>query len=89
MTIEIAAADIKDRIEEALARVEAGETVLVKRDARTVAELSPAQTDGSAIDIAERWREVRSEIAAMRAEGVLKPVTIEEILAWRHEDHRH
>lgn len=58
--------DIRDQIEELVSRAEAGETILIEKDGRTVAriegiELSPADhKSGSRIDIAELQEFTRS-----------------------------
>jgi antitoxin (DNA-binding transcriptional repressor) of toxin-antitoxin stability system len=39
--------EIKDQVEDLLTRVEAGETILIERDGKTVARISPAEIEAS------------------------------------------
>jgi prevent-host-death family protein len=63
-----------------LKQVEEGETILVSREGRAVARITPAAAPR--YDSAEAKRAL-AEIAKIRERS--KPVTIEEILAWRDE----
>ena len=79
-TIKIA--DAKTRFSELVAKVEAGAEIVISRGNEPVAKLVPLD------DRARR----KNLIAAMRAErdsGARARVTMDEILAWRHEDHRY
>ncbi len=73
--------EAETRLAELVARVEAGEEILIARGDRPVARLVP---------VMERaWR--RAAIDAMlreRDDGSRQPVTLDEILSWRHEGHR-
>lgn len=81
MTITVNIGEAKTRLSELVAKVEAGEKVLIARDNRPVARLAPLE---------ERERGEAAIAAAMelRDSGDILPVTAEEILAWRHEGHR-
>ena len=63
-----------------LDEVEKGETVVITREGRPVARMVPEAPRGQA-----GARDVFEEIRAFRE--TLPKITIEEILAWRHEGH--
>lgn len=81
MTVQVNVGEAKTHLSDLLARVEAGEEVVIARGNRPIARLV-------AIDQHSRTREA---IAALRALRTRRhdgpPVTVEEILAWRHEGH--
>jgi prevent-host-death family protein len=81
MAMQVNVGELKTRLSELLARVEAGEEVIIARGNQPVARLV-------ALD---RQSRTRGAIAALRALRARKregpPVTVEEILAWRHEGH--
>lgn len=62
--------------------LERGETLAIVRDGKTVGTLvpDPAARAGRAGDILARFAEIRSRV---------KPTTVDEILAWRHEGHEY
>lgn len=75
---QIQASDAKARLAELLDEVERGETIVITRHNKPIARLVP--------DSEQRQRELaeaRATIEAIRARN--KPVTREEILAWRNE----
>lgn len=81
MTIQVNVAEAKARFAELLRRVEAGEDVVIARDNEPVARLVlESATIADARAAIARIRERRKS---------MKPTTIEEILAWRHEGHKH
>ncbi|MER9775242.1 type II toxin-antitoxin system prevent-host-death family antitoxin [Mesorhizobium sp. M0220] len=80
MTITVKIGEAKTHLSELLAKVEAGEEVIISRGNDPIAKLSrlPQNQDlGALIE----------EVRAARAHA--KPVTTEEILAWKHEGHRY
>jgi len=78
ITVKIGAA--KTHLSELLAKVEAGEEVVIARGKDPIARLTRIRKDNDVNAVIE-------EIRAARARA--KPVTTEEILAWRHEGHRY
>ncbi|MET3583179.1 antitoxin (DNA-binding transcriptional repressor) of toxin-antitoxin stability system [Mesorhizobium robiniae] len=80
MTITVKVGEAKTHLSDLLAKVEAGEEVIISRGNDPIAKLSriPKKNDlGALIE----------EARAARARA--KPVTTEEILAWKHEGHRY
>ncbi|MBI1868402.1 MAG: type II toxin-antitoxin system prevent-host-death family antitoxin [Methylocystis sp.] len=82
MSITVKVGEAKTRLSELLARVEAGEEVVIMRGNQPVARLVP-------LDDQARRRVVVEAIKGERKNGKLEPITLEEILAWRHEGHRY
>jgi prevent-host-death family protein len=80
MTITVNIGEAKTRLSELVAKVEAGEDVVIARDNRPVARLAPLAEQ-------ERARAVVEEALAARDSGRIKPVTREELVAWRREGH--
>lgn len=80
MSITVQIEDAKTHLTDLLVRVEAGEDVIIARGNDPIAKLSRIL---NASDV----RAAIEEIRAIRAKA--KPVTTEEILAWRHEGHRY
>lgn len=80
MTLTVKVAEAKARLSELLARVEAGEEVIIARGNEPVAKLT-------ALDEQARRRAAIDAVKALRAH--FKPVATEEILAWRHEGHKY
>lgn len=81
MTITVNIGEAKTRLSELVAKVEAGEDVVIARDNRPVARLAPLAEK-------ERARAVIEEILAARDSGRIKPVSRDELVAWRHEGHK-
>jgi len=82
MSITVNIGEAKTRLSELVAKVEAGEEVVIARGNEPVARLAP-------LDEQVRRRAAMEEILAMRDSGKIKPVSREEILAWRHEGHKY
>lgn len=80
---EVPASEAKTRIARLLDAVERGETIAITRHGRRIARLVPEQ--------ACRQEDVDQAFAAMdelRKELAGK-ITLDEILAWRHEGHKY
>ena len=82
MSVTVNIGDAKTRLSELVARVEAGEDVIIARGNVPVARLAPLESDRR-----RRAREAIGRIRALRDGGEIEPVTLDEILAWRHEGH--
>ncbi|MER8796251.1 type II toxin-antitoxin system prevent-host-death family antitoxin [Mesorhizobium sp. M0767] len=80
MTITVKVGEAKTHLSELLAKVEAGEEVIISRGNDPIAKLSRIHKDN-------RLDALIDEVRAARAKA--KPVATEEILAWRHEGHRY
>lgn len=82
MSIIVNIGEAKTRLSELIAKVEAGEDVVIARGGAPVARLTP-------LDIGRRAviEKAIDDIRAFRARA--KPVTVEEIIAWKHEGHRY
>ncbi len=82
---QVAATEAKARLAELLRNVEQGETIAITRHGKTIAHLVPAfVTDRAAREAAvDRFLQRRE-----RWKGKIKGMTVEEILAARHEGHR-
>ncbi|MER9063405.1 type II toxin-antitoxin system Phd/YefM family antitoxin [Mesorhizobium sp. M0184] len=78
MTVKVGEA--KTHLSELLAKIEAGEEVIISRGNDPIAKLSRIHKDN-------RLDALIDEVRAARAKA--KSVTTEEILAWRHEGHRY
>ena len=80
---EIQATQAKTHLAELLREVEHGETIAITRHGKTVAHLVPphAQDRATREAAVERFRRRRAGWRRV-------DVSIEEILAWRHEGHR-
>ena len=84
------------RLRELLERVERGEVVDLVRDGQAVARVSPplpdqarqgTENDMSDGEFYERLMQLRESIRKHN-EGK-PPITMEEIISWKHEGHRH
>jgi prevent-host-death family protein len=82
MPLTVKVAEAKARLSELLARVEAGEEIVIARGNDPVARLS-------ALDDQARRRAAIEAMLRERDDGTRKKVTLDEILAWRHEGHRY
>lgn len=79
MTITVKVGEAKTHLSELLAKVEAGEEVIIARGNEPIAKLSRIR----------RENDVQSVIAEIKASRADRPkTTIEEILAWRDEGRR-
>jgi prevent-host-death family protein len=82
LSITVNVGEAKARLSELLAKVEAGEEVVIARGNEPIAKLVP---------LSERAQR-RAAVEAMlreRDKGSRLRVTAEEILGWRHEGHRY
>lgn len=79
MSVTVKVAEAKAHLSELLARVEAGEEVIISRGSDPVAKLSRIHKDN---ELGVLVAEVRA--ARLRA----KPVTNDEILDWKREEQR-
>ncbi len=82
MTLTVKIGEAKTRLSELIARVEAGEEVIIARGREPVARLAPLDGERRA-----RVGQAIADIRALRARA--RPVSVEEILAWKHEGHRY
>jgi prevent-host-death family protein len=82
MSITVNIGEAKTRLSELVAKAEAGEEVVIARDNEPVARLT-------ALDDQARRAAVVEAMLRERDEGTRQKVTLEEILAWRHEGHRY
>jgi prevent-host-death family protein len=82
MTLTVKVAEAKARLSELLAKAEAGEDIIIARGHAPIAKLTGLPKDPDIAAIIEEIKTARNAFA--RA-----PVTVEEILAWRHEGHRY
>lgn len=85
---EVPAAEAEARLAELLRRAERGEEIAITRDGRTVARLAPARPcDPESLGPAGRSKAVNRFI---EERNTLEPLrmTVDEILAARHEGHR-
>lgn len=79
MSVTVKVAEAKAHLSELLARVEAGEEVIISRGSDPVAKLSRIHKDN---ELGALMAEVRA--ARLRA----KPVTNDEVLDWKREGQR-
>jgi prevent-host-death family protein len=78
----ISAYEAKTHLPRLLRAAERGETVIITRHGKPVAQLGPVEE--------QRSEDVAEVIARMkRARAKRARVSIEEILAWRHEGHKY
>ncbi len=82
MTLTVKIGEAKTRLSELIARVEAGEEVIIARGREPVARLAPLDAERRA-----RVGQAIADIRALRARA--RPVSVEENLAWKHEGHRY
>lgn len=80
MTINVKVGEAKTHLSELLAKVEAGEEVVISRGKESVARLVKIEKHD---DVRQAVQEI---LAARRRNG---RVTVEEILAWRDEGRRY
>ena len=79
---EVRASDAKTRLSELLDAVERGETVVITRHGRRIARLVP-EADRRQKEIEEAVEDIKD---LRKHTG---KVSIEELLAWRHEGHKY
>ena len=80
MTDTFKIAEAKAHFSELVARVEAGEEVIIARGNEPVARLVPLDEQASRRALADAIRAERKRY---------KPVTQDEIRAWKHEGHKY
>ncbi|WP_341858059.1 type II toxin-antitoxin system Phd/YefM family antitoxin [Sinorhizobium medicae] len=79
MSVTVKVAEAKAHLSELLARVEAGEEVIISRGSDPVAKLSRIHKDNE-------LRVLMAEVRAARLRA--KPVTNDEVLDWKREGQR-
>lgn len=82
MSITVNIGEAKTRLSELVAKVEAGEEVVIARGNEPVAKLT-------ALNDEKRRRAAIEAMLRERDDGTRQNVALEEILAWRHEGHRY
>jgi prevent-host-death family protein len=80
MTVTVKVGEAKTHLSELLTKVEAGEEVIIARADEPVAKLVP-------IDDRARRQAAVDALRALRTR--FKPVSQEEIRAWKHEGHKY
>jgi prevent-host-death family protein len=83
---EIPASEAKAHLSELLDAVERGETIAITRHGRRIARIVP-EADSRRQEIKQAIENMKQLAKDRRAK--FGPVTIEEILAWRHEGHKY
>ena len=79
---EIQASDAKARLSQLLDEVERGETIVITRHGRAIARIIP-EADRRRREIEEALADIR-ELRKHTGE-----VSLDELLAWRHEGHKY
>jgi prevent-host-death family protein len=79
---EVQATQAKALLPELLQTVERGETIAITRHGKTIAHLVPAEERECA-----RRKEAIDRFLEQRARWKPTGITLDEILAWRHEGH--
>jgi prevent-host-death family protein len=74
--------EAKTHLSELLARVEAGEEFVIARGSEPVARLVP-------LDERAQRRAAIEALRAERSRWTRAPVTMDEMIAWKHEGHRY
>jgi prevent-host-death family protein len=82
MTLTVKIGEAKTHLSELLAKVEAGEEIVIARGNEPIAKLVP-------LDEFARRRALFEDMIALRDSGQIKPVTVEELIAWKHEGHQY
>ena len=78
----VGAYDAKTHLPRLLRAAERGETVIITRHGKPVAQLGPVQD--------RRREEILAAIERIKRARAQRPrVTVEEILAWRHQGHKY
>ena len=78
----VTAYEAKTHLPRLLRAAERGETVIITRHGKPVAQLGPLQE--------QRGEDVAEVIARMKRARAKRPrVSVDEILAWRHEGHKY
>ncbi len=82
VTVTVNIGEAEARFSELVAKAEAGEEIIIARGNEPVARLAPLAEHAERAALMER-------ALALRDSGAIKPVTVDEILAWRHEGHKY
>jgi antitoxin (DNA-binding transcriptional repressor) of toxin-antitoxin stability system len=82
MSLTVKIGEAKARFSELVAKAEAGEEIVIVRGREPVAK-------PSAVGDSIRRRAAIQAMLQERDDGTRKKVTLEEVLAWRHEGHRY
>ena len=82
MAETVKVSDAKTHLSELLARVEAGEEFVIARGSEPVARLVPLN-ERAARDAAFE------EMIGARDSGRIKRVSVDELIAWKHEGHQY
>lgn len=80
---EVGAFEAKTHLSELLAAVEAGETITITRRGKPVAQLAPVPVS----DLRAQREKAFAALKELR-KHILKPMTIEEIIAFKNEGRR-
>jgi prevent-host-death family protein len=86
MTKHVKIAEAKTHLSALLVEVEKGGEFIITRGNQPVARLVPLAVKQ---DAAAKRRKLIEDMFALRDSGQIKPVTQEEIAAWKHEGHRY
>jgi prevent-host-death family protein len=79
--ITVGAHEARTHLPRLLRAVERGETVIITRYGKPVAQLTPVQDRRTVVaEVIERMKRVRAKRAK---------VTVDGIIAWRHEGHKY
>lgn len=84
MTKHIATTELKAKLSEILGDVERGETVSITRHGKPIARIIPEHHPTR-----EKVQRAIEEMRRLRESGPKTGITLDEILAWRHEGHRY
>jgi prevent-host-death family protein len=78
----VQASDAKAKFADLLDQVEQGETIVITRHGKPIARIVPEDAD--------RRRQIEAAVEGLRALAKTgEKVSLEEILAWRHEGHKY
>jgi prevent-host-death family protein len=82
--------EAKTHLSELVARVEAGDEIVITRHNRPVAKIVPFAGAGVSADLLERRRKALARMQAIGAEVAAKgqPITQDEIIEWIREGRR-
>lgn len=82
MTREVQASEAKTHLPQLLDEVERGETIIITRHGRPIARIIP--------EAHRRQQEINQAIEDIKElRKQTGPITLEEILAWRHAGHKY
>lgn len=84
MTRHIATTELKAKLSEILGDVERGETISITRHGKAIARIVPEKRPTS-----EEVRRSIEEMRRLREQLPKTGITVDDILAWRHEGHKY